>query len=52
VLFIYESHSLKAFCFCREFHCRVLEMLSIQSVLLRDNGSTLGKGKRLALIVT
>jgi hypothetical protein len=41
---VHFFHSLKAFCFCREFHCNVLEMLSIQSSLCLFIGITLGKG--------
>lgn len=45
-------HSLKLFCLCREFHCSVLWIDSIQSSLFRCSGRIAGNGKRDAEIVT
>ena len=44
--------SSKAFCRCRLFQLRVREMLSTQSSFFLSNGSTVGKGKREAEMVT
>lgn len=44
--------SSNAFCRWRLFQFSVREMLSTQSSLLRSKGSTLGKGKREAEMVT
>ena len=47
-----SSQLCRAFCFCREFHCSVLERLFTQSSLRLPSGITFAKGNRDAEIVT
>lgn len=47
-----SAQSLKAFCLCLEFQFNVLLNPSTHSSLPFPNGSTVGNGYRLALIVT